>query len=211
MMLVTRPNHDQGTNYLYYWSSLVIGFAERIGLEVTDLSGKKANKKNMISYYKKYNHKLIFFNGHGHDNEITGYGNEVLVDDSKNSLDMVGSIVVARSCRCAKVLGKYLVDKGSNSFIGYIDDYVIKTSRKYITKPLMDPMAALYLEPSNQIVKSLLKGKTAGEADIKSKRMLAKNISKVLSGGSKDKVDTVKWLYHDLKNQVVIGDKNSKI
>lgn len=210
-MLVTRPNYDQGTNYLYYWAKLVIDEAFKRGVGVTDLLSKKANKTNFVSYYKKHNHKLVFLNGHGFDNLITGYDDEILIDNLENKLDMVGSIIVARSCRCAKILGDFLVKNGSLAFIGYKDDYVIKTSRKYSTKPLMDPMAALYLEPSNMVVKSLLKGKTTGAADIKSKRMLAINISKVLSGSSKDKDDTVRWLYHDFKNQVVIGDENSRI
>lgn len=210
-MLTTRPNYDQGTNYLCYWTKLVIDEAIKKGIEVTDLFGKKANKANFVSYYKKHNHKLVFLNGHGFDNLITGYDDEILIDNLENKLEMIGSIIVARSCRCAKILGNFLVENGSLAFIGYKDDYVIKTSRKYSTKPLLDPMAALYLEPSNMIVKSLLKGKTTGEANIKSKRMMAINISKVLSGGSKDKDDTVRWLYHDFKNQVIIGDSGAKL
>ena len=211
MMLVTRPNHDHGTNYLYYWTKLVVDEAFKMGFSVTDLSAKKATKKNFVSYYLKHKQKLVFLNGHGDDDLITGYNNEVLIDTLKNKLNMVGSIIVARSCRCAKILGNFLVANGSMAFIGYKDDYVIKTSRKYTTKPLYDPMAALYLEPSNMIVKSLLKGKNVSEADIKSRRMILKNISKVLSGKSKDKDDTVYYLYHDYKNQVVVGDGNAKI
>lgn len=211
MMLVTRPNYDQGTNYLYYWSTLVISLAVKRGIGFSDLDGKKANKSNFISYYKKHNHKLVFLNGHGFDNLITGYDDEVLIDNLENKLDMIGSIIVARSCRCARILGNFLVNNGSLAFIGYKDDYVVKTSRKYTTKPLLDRMAALFLAPSNMIVESLLKGKTVSEADTKSKKMLAKNISKVYAGTSKDKDDTVRWLYHDLKNQVLIGKKDANI
>lgn len=211
MMLVTRPNHDHGTNYLYYWSKPVIDLAAIKGVEVTDLDGKKANRKTFVSYYKKLHHKLVFFNGHGLDNLVTGHDNEILVDNLDNRLDMTGSVVVARSCRCAKVLGSFLVKNGSLAFVGYKDDYVIKTSRKYVTKPLSDPMAALFLEPSNMIVKSLLKGKTVDEANTKSRRLLASNLSKVFVGKSKDKDDTVRWLYHDFKNQIIIGNKESKI
>lgn len=209
MMLVTRSKYDQGTNYLYCWTSLVIAEADKRDIAVIDLADNKATKSNFVSYYKKHQPKLVFFNGHGFDNLVTGNNDEVLIDNDKNRLDMTGSIIVARSCRCAKVLGKFLVKNGSLAFIGFKDDYVIKTSRKYSTRPLLDSMAALFLEPSNMIVKSLLKGKTAGESDKKSKKMLINNLSKVLSGTSKDKDDTARWLYHDFKNQVVVGDEEA--
>ena len=162
-----------------------------------------------MSYYKKHKHKLVFLNGHGYDNLITGYDDEILIDDGGNKIDFNGSIIVARSCRCAKILGKFLVKNGLIAFVGYNDDYIIKTSRKYTTKPLSDPMAALFLKPSNLIVESLLKGNTVKDANTKSKKMLAKNISRILSGGSKDKDNTAKCLYHDFMNQMVIGDKNA--
>ena len=93
MILVTRPNDDQGLNYLYCWSSLVVDEAFNHGFGVTDLSGKKANRKKFVSYYNKHHHKLVFLNGHGYDNLITGYGGEILVDDSKNKFNMPGSII----------------------------------------------------------------------------------------------------------------------
>lgn len=211
MILVTRPNHDNGTNYLCYWSKLVIDEAKNRGIGVTDLLSKKANRFNLLSYYKKHKHRLLFLNGHGFDNLITGYDDELLMDNGKNSIDLNGSLIVARSCRCANILGKFLVQNGVVAFVGYKDDYVVKTSRKYTTRPLMDPMAALFLKPSNIIVESLLKGNTVEVANNKSRKLLAKNISKVLIGKSKDKDDTAKYLYHDFKNQIVIGDSSAKL
>jgi len=211
MMLVTRPNHDNGTNYLYYWSKPVIGEAEKRGIKVTDLLSKKANRSNLLSYYKKHKHKLVFLNGHGFDNLITGYNDEILIDDGVYKMELGGSVVVARSCRCAKILGNFLVKNGVIAFVGYQDDYVVKTSRKYTTRPLMDPMAALFLKPSNMIVESLLKGNTVEVANIKSRKLLARNISKILVGESKDKDDTVRCLYHDFINQVVIGNLEAKL
>ncbi len=211
MMLVTRPNHDYGTNYLYYWSKSVIDEAYKRGINVTDLSSKKANRNNLLSYYKKHKHSLLFLNGHGYDNLITGYDDKVLIDDGLNKIDLRGSVVVARSCRCAKVLGKFLVKNGTIAFVGYRDDYIVKTSQRYMTRPWMDPMAALFLKPSNMIVECLLKGNTVEIADMKSKKLLAKNISKILAGKTKDKDNTVNCLYHDFKNQVVIGDIKATI
>lgn len=63
--LVTRPNHDLTTNYLFYWSLLVIKKAKEKGFQVLDLKGRKANKKNFDSYIKRHKPVLVFFNGQG--------------------------------------------------------------------------------------------------------------------------------------------------
>lgn len=45
-VLITRPNHDYPTTYLYHWSKLVIDEASSKRMKVLDLDGKKA--KNQI-------------------------------------------------------------------------------------------------------------------------------------------------------------------
>lgn len=99
-ILVTRPNHDLGTNYLFYWSGLVI--KNTYGFKVLDLSKRKANKKNFISYIKKHKPILVFLNGHGTQDTITGYDNEILVKSGKNERLLAKKIVYARSCDAAK-------------------------------------------------------------------------------------------------------------
>lgn len=58
-MLVTRPNYDFPTTYLYQWSELVIDEAKSKGITVLDLDGKKANKRNFASYISKNNSRQI--------------------------------------------------------------------------------------------------------------------------------------------------------
>ncbi len=211
MLLVTRPNHDNATNYLYYWSKQVIDEAIKKKINVLDLAAKKSNRKDFLSYINKHNPKFLFLNGHGSDDSICGYDDEVLIDCSDKLIKFKNSIIVSRSCRSAKILGKVLIKNGLQAFVGYINNYVVKVSKRKITNPLNDKIASLYLEPSNLIVSVLLKGGTVIDADKRSKRMLLANLGRVFASNSNDKEDIARWLYHDYCSQTIIGDINAKI
>jgi len=75
-MLITRPNHDITTNYLFYWSTLLIEQAKKSGKVVTDLNQKRANAKEFASVVKKTRPAMIVLNGHGDHSTVTGYDNE---------------------------------------------------------------------------------------------------------------------------------------
>lgn len=211
MILVTRPNHDGATNYLYYWSGKVIEEAKKKSVEVIDLAKNKANRKNFISYLTKEKPSIVWVNGHGNDDCVTGFNNDILISTSDKNLDLQVKVFVARSCRCGKLLGKFLVNNGVGAFIGYVDDYIIKTSRKYTTRPWLDPMAGLFLEPSNYIITSLIKGHSVDEANNKSKKMMLMNLKNTLVKDADDKNDLGRWLWHDYKNQVALGRLEIKV
>ncbi|MBI2465081.1 hypothetical protein HYV64_02960 [Candidatus Shapirobacteria bacterium] len=211
MILVTRPNDDNGLNYLYYWSREVIDVAKKKSFQIIDLAEKKANRKNFKSYIEREKPGLIWVNGHGDYGLVTGHDKEVLLDISSNWFRIDSRVFVARSCRCGSELGKRLVTEGVGAFIGYVDDYIIKTSRFYFTRSWMDPVAALFLGPSNQIVLSLLKGHTAEESNTKSKELLLKNLKRVLANDANDQSDVGRWLWHDYKCQVILGNSGSRI
>ena len=118
---------------------------------------------------------------------------------------------MSRSCRSAKILGKVLIKNGLQAFVGYINNYVVKVSKRKITNPLNDKIASLYLEPSNLIIMVLLKGGTVIDADNRSKKMLLANLGRVFASNSNDKEDIARWLYHDYCSQIIIGDINAKI
>src|SRR3989344_6832419 len=117
-MLITRPNHDFATNYLFYWSIALIEQAKRKNVPVSDLSKKRANVKEFTSVMKKTKPSLIVFNGHGNDTFVTGYNNEPLVQVNKNHTTLAGSVVYARSCRSASKLGQQAIAAGCKAYIG---------------------------------------------------------------------------------------------
>ncbi len=167
-MIITRPNHDFATKYLFHWSQFVIDAAKKHRIPVIDLKGKLANRKELTKSIRKTSPDFIFINGHGDDGLVAGYNNRILVEVGDNERIFSGAIVFSRSCRSAAKLGKSCVKKGTRAYIGYTDDFIFYSDE-----------AAKFLEPSNLIATSLLNGNTANQADQKSKDAYAKIIKKL--------------------------------
>lgn len=210
-MLITRPNHDITTNYLYYWSLALIKYAKKIGRPVVDLKGKRANKKEFISVLKKVNPIFIVLNGHGNEEAVTGFDNKPLVN--LDNVDILKEkIVYARSCQSAKKLGVKSVSEGCKSYIGYDEDFVFVTGEDRLTQPLQDKTAQLFLEPSNKIVTYLLKGHASSISNQRSKDLYKKSIQKfMLSSATKEEKELIPYLVWDYNHQVCLGDQNAKL
>lgn len=208
-LLITRPDHETVTKYLCLWSEKVKEFAERKGIIVYDLKGKKANRKEFESYLSKNRPALLFLNGHGNTEVITGYDNEPLIDQSSSVL---GGIIYGRSCDAALFLGPYLIQNGVSAFIGYRRKFILGYSPEKITKPLEDLIARLFLEPSNLVVTALLKGNTASEAHRRSREEMYKNFLRMLSSTSSDAEHyAAPWLWSNFNSQILLGDANACI
>ena len=209
-ILITRPNHDLITTYLFHWSTFVIKEADRKGIKVFDLKSNKANNKTFSSYIKKHQPLLIFFNGHGNADTITGFNNEPLVEAGKNENILVGKIVYARSCDAASNLGQLCIDNGTLSFIGYKKKFTVGYTPSKKTTPLMDPIAKLFIEPSNLVPISLLKGNTAQNAYRKSQEAMLRNFRFMLSTkASASQKDAAAYLWQNWKYQELLGDEQS--
>ena len=210
--LITRPDHDLATNYLFFWSQLVIQEAKRKQIRVLDLKKKKANKKNFISYLLKHQPELIFFNGHGSAERITGYDNETLIQVGEEIKLLSEKIIYARSCEAGQKLGPALAKKGANSFIGYQRNFFLCYSQKSISQPLNDKIAKIFLEPSNLVPISLLKGSTAKQSYQKSQKAMLRNFRYLLSSkASLIQRDAAPYLWINRKYQVILGKTSAKI
>ncbi len=211
-MLITRPDHDPTTNYLYYWSQKLIDFAGERGLKVVDLAKKRANSIEFASVIKKVQPSLIVINGHGNSSVVTGYNDEPLVTAGKNDALLNKTIVYARSCKSGEKLGPASVKSGCRAYIGYDDDFVFVTEDDKSTHPLQDKTAELFMDPSNYVVISLLKGHTVGEANIRSKNFLRKNIQRlVTSAALKEESDMIPYLLWNYSHQVCLGKAETTI
>lgn len=211
-ILITRPNHDLTTNYLYFWSEAVIDTAKKHNLIILDLNKNKANRKNFDSYLKNKHPQFIFLNGHGSKTAITGYNNEVLIESNKNKAMIKTSIIYARSCDSGKILGKVLINNGVSAFIGYERKFVFLYNPDYLTKPQEDPVAKIFLEPSNLIPNTIIKGHSAGEAQDRSKENMLKNFRLLLisSSGPEERY-CASLLWSNIKCQVLLGDPETKM
>ncbi len=210
--LITRPNHDVTTNYLFYWSLKIIELADKKGFEIIDLKAQRANRKEFINIINKTKPVFIVLNGHGNETTITGFNDENLIQIDENEKLLSGKIAYVVSCKSAKKLGPQCVDSGTKAYIGYIDDFTFMLDETKISKPLEDKTAQLFLEPSNQIAISLLKGNSAGDSYKKSQEFFQRNIRRLLTSetASSDK-GVLPFLFWDMKNQVCIGDQNAAI
>ena len=209
-LLVTRPDHDLITTYLFHWSELVIEEAGKKGVKVLDLQKTKANKKTLISHLTKHQPALVFFNGHGDEATITGYNNEVLVEVDRNEKILTGKIVYARSCDAANKLGKACIKHDTLAFIGYKNKFTIGYTPSKITTPLKDKVARLFIEPSNLVPISLLKGNTIENAYKKSQDAMGRNFLFMLSTkASQAQKDAAPYLWINKKYQVALGDQKA--
>jgi hypothetical protein len=209
VVLVTRPDHDVVTKYLSVWSEEVIQFARKRAT-VYELIGKKVTRNNFESYIKSHSPSFLFLNGHGNANEITGYNNETILDKGSK---MKPTIIYARSCEAARVLGRELVSIGSaKAFIGYQRNFICGYSPVKITRPMEDPIAPLFLEPSNLIVSAIIKGNTVMEAHLRSRDAMYRNFRRMISSAATyEERYAARWLWSNLTNQVLLGDADARM
>jgi hypothetical protein len=210
-LLVTRPNHDQTTNYLYYWSALVIKEATKRGIDVYDLSGRKATKSNFDSYLKSKKPRALFLNGHGNEKTITGHDFEPILESGKKE-PVEKTIIYARSCEAAFVLGRKLITDGAIAFIGYLRKFIFGYTPSKITKPLEDSLAKLFLEPSNLVVTVIIKGHVVEKAHERSKKAMFENFKKMISTtATYEEKYAARWLWGNINSQVLYGEKGATI
>ncbi len=211
-MIVTRPQYDTTTKYLSVWAEEVINFAKRKGIEVIDLLKDKANKKDFVGRVKKLQPDVIFLNGHGDDDCVTGHDEEKLVAAGENHDILRCAITYALSCNSGKILGPKVVANNETTYIGYEDEFIFVANSSYSTRPQDDPMAKPFKEASNQVMISLLKGHRAGEASEKSKNKFKEHFMKLSSSqADPDSLQVAQCLWWNMRNQVCLGNLDAKL
>lgn len=211
-ILITRPDHDLINSYFYVWTQQVIIYANKHSLKVLDLGKDKANKQNFTSYIKKHNPKLVFMNGHGNENCIAGYRDEVIIESRKNDKLLDGKIVYIRSCNVAAGLGSVCIQNKTLAFIGYTKKFSLGYTLSSMYHPLKDKVAKLFLEPSNLIPISIVKGNAVSESYQKSQAAMLRNFLFMISTkATKEERDSAPSLWRNRKYQVVLGDGNARM
>lgn len=201
-LLVTRPNFDLTTRYISIWAEEIIKLAKLKNKNVFDLAKNRARRKEFESMVRKHNPDLVFLNGHGNETQVAGQDNEILLSVEDKNL-FKNKTLYALSCKSGKTLGPESVESGARSYIGYAEDFIFLYDEKMINRPKEDKTAEIFMEPSNQVMLSLLKGHTAREAHENSKRSFAKRIRKMLSSQStRIESSAVRYLIWDMQCQV---------
>lgn len=209
-ILISRPRHDNATNYLYYWSRSIIETAKKRRISVIDLAGVKAVASQLKQRLKRIKVAVVFLNGHGSPSVVFGHNNEPLVDSADDLKDFRNSILYVRSCNSALILGPALIKAGASGFIGYERRFIFGCLGKYATRPLLDPLAKLFLEPSNLIPKSMMKGNSMSEANNKSQAAMRRNLRYMISSrATYEERYYAQFLWSNMKNQKLMGDPKS--
>ena len=207
--LIVRPDHELVTKYLCVWTEDVVELAREKGIDTFDLKGKRAARKEFESYVNAHKPSVIFLNGHGNAIAITGYDNEVIVDDASVLED---AIIYARSCDAGRDLGPMLIKRGTRAFIGYDRKFILGYLPDKIMHPREDPIARLFLQPSNLAVSTVLKGNTAAEAHARSKEAMYKNFRRMISSAAThEERFAARWLWSNINGQVLLGDPTAKM
>jgi len=182
------------------------------GFDVIDLHREKAEQKEFEGRINKTNPSLIILNGHGNENSVTGHDNKVLIEKGKNEKLLKKRITYAISCDSAKNLGQSCADNDT-TYIGYEKSFIFNLDRKYLNRPLNDQRAKRFLDPSNQVSLSLLKGHSSKEASERSKEAFRREVGLLLTSlhSDPDSLADAKDLWWDMQYQVCLGAQDKKL
>lgn len=213
VVVVTNPSHDDPTRYLNFWWRLTISSlkAQFIGFDVYELKNDKVTKENLTKLVEKKNPGLILFHGHGGGKKIFGFKENILVACDDNEHLLQNKIIHSLTCDSGRDLGQKCVRIGTKAFIGYKKEFKFAyLSEKTDTLRSRDVLAGIFFRPAFEVDRALLEGNSIERAYIRSQQVYKDNLQMLLTS-NKPKVNTeyASFLYHDLINQVALGDRNA--
>lgn len=211
-LLITRPEHDPGTRYLSYWGGKVIEEAKKKNFNIADLRHKKVNRKEFEGRIQKLDPSFIFLNGHGNAQEVMGDDNQTLVKLGENHKILKNRVTYAVACNSAQKLGKTCADK-KTTYIGYKEAFIFNIERNCLNHPQNDKRATKFLDATNKIPLSLIKGHTAEEATDNSIEHHKKTLRMLLTkpGKDPDTLEDIKDLWWNMTHLVCLGNKDTRI
>ncbi|MFA6376053.1 MAG: hypothetical protein WCX69_01475 [Candidatus Paceibacterota bacterium] len=211
-IIVTLPHYDPATQYISNWAKNVVDFAINRGIDVINLVGDKANRKDFEGRVDKVKPRIVFLNGYGDDDCVLGQDNLILVKKGDNHTVLQGKITYALACSSGAELGPEVAKNNDSAYIGYDDEFCFAGNSKYLSHPIDDPRAKPFMESSNQIMCSLLKGNNCQEACEKSRKIFKEYINRLSSSAADpDSLQDAQLLWWDMKHQVCLGNKRSSI
>jgi len=208
--IITMPNYDDATSYLYCYAEELVRFAAENNLLLIQLKRPRLRRNILEESIFKQEPQLLLFNAHGDENTIYGdkIGGEAeyLIREGENHQLLQGKLTYARACSAAASLGRAATEN-AGCFIGYNQPFSFWTDTTRTTTPLKDKVAHFFLQPSNELAISLLRGKSAREAAEIFNNLSKKNILHLL--GKQDEpgaMASAMLLWNNMMAQQVLGD-----
>jgi len=210
-ILITLPRYDDVTEYLSQFSQQIEDSAGEKGIKIKKLKDKEAKQKEFEEVINKLDCRMIVFNGHGSAEEIKGQ-KEIIVKLGVNDDLLRERIVYARSCHAASKLGKECTKNTKEGcFIGYDRPFQFYVDIQWLGNPLKDNIARLFLQSSNLVPVSIIKGNSTSDANENSKRNILKNINKVLRDLNAESFKIAEALWNNYEGQVLHGNPDVKL
>ncbi len=212
-LLITCPEHDAATAYLSFYSKFIIEEASKKSLKIKVVKSESLNMKDFSKIMKKVDYKLVVINGHGSPASILGHKKNIIINSGENSDLLNDRITYARSCDAGSILGPECMENSkSGSFIGYDVSFIFFVDQKWSVKPSNDHVARLFLEPSNVVPISLIKGNTAMESHDNAKKHILKTMNKLIKEGKERETPFyLAALWNNYCGQVIFGNTEAKL
>lgn len=202
-IVITRPFYDPTTSYLHRWNLEVVKHARAKADSVADLEQERANRKELESVINKLSPEVVILNGHGAADTILGQDHKILIKAGENEYLLKNSIVFSLSCSSAKILGPAGIKAGARAYIGYNEDFIFAYTEGYSTRAEQDPLAKLFLEPTNKIAIALINGNSPVQSHKQGVNAFLKNLEQVVSSDSSEEY-IARFLIWDLSNQTCL-------
>ncbi len=209
-VLFVRPYHDDVTAYLFFYSKELVRVSLSKGFSTLNREKAAASKEIVLGIIHKKNPAFIMFNGHGNPDTICGHNDEVIIHRGSNHLLLKKKIVYSLSCSSAAGIGMEVGDEQS-TFIGYLHDFGVGMDTRCQASIRRDERARMFLEPSNLLVQSILKGNSAQEAAEKAKELMKKNLSLLRTDSAPDAKDYVPYLFNNYMALTVLGNTQASL
>lgn len=173
-ILFTRPNHDEPTAALHYFSGEVIENIKNVDeFSIIDLEGQKANRKNVEKGLNKTNLRLVVLNGHGSKNSVCGNGYDEIILDEKNIRLLNAKIIYAAACDSSEELGELAINKGNaDAYIGYESKFMVIIDPTRSATPSKDKNLKIFIKPYAALILSLISGRSVQDSIDETKRTL---------------------------------------
>lgn len=210
-ILMTAPKHDITTEYLAIFSIPIEEACDKKSILCKSLKEKSANRKEFVKALNKIDCNFVFLNGHGSEKAIAGHDNEILIQSGENESLLKNRITYARSCEAASILGKKVTENNQSCFIGYTLPFEFYFDETWVGNPIKDNTARLFLESSNLVPLSIIKGNSAKESHERAKRQMLKNMKKVLRTKSRESFAIAESLWNNYLGQVILGNEKARL
>lgn len=208
---MTSPRYDIVTEYLSAFSHEIELQAKQKGIFLKPLKDRDVHKEMFEKIMNKLDCKMIVFNGHGSEDSIKGHKDEILVKAGENEDILKNRIVYARSCEAAATLGATCAKNTEGCFIGYTLPFEFYFNAEWMGNPIKDNVAKLFLESSNLVPLSIIKGNNSGVSHERAKNQMLKNIKNILKSNTKESFSIAESLWNNYLGQVLIGNQDAKL